>query len=152
MQRRRRTLQALIVFVTLSVALYRTGSAACARAIQLLGRDLISINVPPGLLILRKSELEHGEHEIRRVNGARVMRIIQDGGLGYEMVNHSTDYYCINGIEGVSTLQQGVRKVLLHLPPEADQYKFYFEFQDNDRTAGAIMKSIHVQGVYRRCR
>jgi hypothetical protein len=142
-----------VLVVTLAIAaLIACRTQAYARQINLLGRQLVSIEVPSGLLVLLKSELEHGEYDIRRVNGVQVMRIVIDDGLRYDVVDFSTTYYCVNGIEGVTVLKKGVRKILLHLPPEAEGYRFYFEFSEKDATANKVMSSLHLDRSDRSCR
>lgn len=137
--------------IGVTLALIISSKPIDSRRILLLGIDLVSIDVPVGLMALRKSELEHGEYNIRRARGQRVMRIVIDQGLDYSWVDYASTYYCVNGVEGVTNLKGGFRKVLLHLPPGGDDYRFYFEFRENDATAKAIMKTFQMKDNNRPC-
>ncbi|MDB5068988.1 MAG: hypothetical protein JWM87_99 [Candidatus Eremiobacteraeota bacterium] len=140
---------ALVAVVLLQHAM--GGPFAGWRHVLPLGIDLVSFDVPAGLLVLRKAELEHGEFDIRRVHGGRLMHVVIDGGLENTAVGEPIESYCLNGIHGVTNLKAGTRKILLHLPPDSNEYAFFFEFKEMDATARAILRTFHVRGVAARC-
>jgi hypothetical protein len=78
------------------------------------------------------------------------MRIIEQPRIDRSAVGYSTEYYCVNGIVGVTKEEYGLRKILLHLAGDTYEYGFYFESREGDATAAAIMQTFHTRAS-RRC-
>ncbi|MEA2720192.1 MAG: hypothetical protein QOJ39_2056 [Candidatus Eremiobacteraeota bacterium] len=119
--------------------------------IDLVGIGLIFIDIPSGVALLQKGGLERVDYDVRRANGNRIIRIIERPEFDRRVVDFSTKPYCMNGIDGVTTTRNGLRKVLLLLPEAGQNYEYYFEFREADRTAEAIMQTFRINGYHKIC-
>ena len=118
--------------------------------LDLLGIGLAWIDVPPGVAILKGGAFEQLEYDVRRVKkNARIILIVEQPEFDLSVLGPHPMPYCVNGVPGVSSIRDGVRRVALQLPPEAHEYKFYFEFRADDQTANTVMKSFQSAGAPR---
>ena len=128
-----------------------TGLPTGWRSVPMQGR-LIWIDIPSGLLFLRNMGFERADLSIERVSGGRAMSIVVQPGMDPDSTDMSSaTRYCINGIYGVTLLRHRIRRILLRLPPEGEQLQYYFEFREDEATAGAIMKTFRIPLLRRHC-
>lgn len=123
-----------------------------------IGYGDVSITLPDGWSIDKgKVYIEIVSYVVKRPNSDKeALRIVATGTAGLEHFNPGAGRpYCVNGISGVSKVDDGMRTIELEMPPPSDSRVYdstvIFKFRDSDLDAEKIVASTHLKGYQSKC-